>query len=254
MFTREQVSELQRDLLKGGWYRGDIDGLRGPATNDALLSYTMHVHGIKPQQIHFGQLSEKVESFVIGLEVDGKTGYNSKYHQPLWPEFESGITIGIGYDIGYVTAEEFDRDWAALYPSAKGKLQTVIGYKGHGAKLALPYVTNLSISWDIALSVFRSATVPKFWKETLRAFPGADQLPADAFGALWSLVYNRGASLKGENRLEMRTIAGLVQLKDLKGIANQLRAMKRVWIGTSIQNGMAKRREAEARLVEGCIV
>ena len=43
-------------------------------------------------------------------------------------------------------------------------------------------------------------------KETLKAFPGANELHPDAFGALVSLVFNRGAAVTGKNREEMKNI------------------------------------------------
>jgi GH24 family phage-related lysozyme (muramidase) len=52
------------------------------------------------------------------------------------------------------------------------------------------------------------------------------------------------------SRLQMRNIRDLVPKKDLKGIAEQIRAMKDLWKGTTIEEGMALRRDAEAALVE----
>ena len=36
---------------------------------------------------------------------------------------------------------------------------------------------------------------------------------------------------------------------EFDGIAEQLRAMKRIWVGTTIEQGMNRRRDAEADLV-----
>ena len=68
-------------------------------------------------------------------------------------------------------------------------------------------------------------------------------------GALVSLVFNRGASMKGDRRIEMRAIRNLAPQKDYAGIAQQFRKMKRLWIGTDIEKGMSRRRDAEADLV-----
>jgi GH24 family phage-related lysozyme (muramidase) len=38
--------------------------------------------------------------------------------------------------------------------------------------------------------------------------------------------------------------------KVLTFIANQIRNMKRIWIGGSIEKGMSRRRDAEAKLIE----
>ena len=46
----------------------------------------------------------------------------------------------------------------------------------------------------------------------------------------------------------MREIRALVPHKDYRGIAQQIRSMKRLWQGTEIEAGMARRRDAEADL------
>ena len=88
--------------------------------------------------------------------------------------------------------------------------------------------------------------------QTAQAFPGVDALPADAQGALFSLVYNRGTSMTGDSRSEMRAIRDAVPAGDLQKIADQLRAMKRLWVGKGL-DGLLKRRDAEADLAESSI-
>ena len=84
------------------------------------------------------------------------------------------------------------------------------------------------------------------------AFPGVVQ------GALLSLVFNRGTSLEGGRREEMRKIRDLLasnasQSQILEEIATQLRKMKSLWIGKGL-DGLVIRREKEARWVESAIV
>ncbi len=50
----------------------------------------------------------------------------------------------------------------------------------------------------------------------------------------------------------MRAIRNAVASGDLGKIANQLRAMKRLWLGKNL-DGLLARREAEAKLVESSI-
>jgi hypothetical protein len=61
------------------------------------------------------------------------------------------------------------------------------------------------------------------------AFPGINELSPDAQGALVSLVFNRGTSMEGDRRREMRAIQAAVANGDLQEIADQLRSMKRLW-------------------------
>ena len=74
----------------------------------------------------------------------------------------------------------------------------------------------------------------------------------DAYGAIISLVFNRGTSLKGDSRKEMVNIKNLITKKDYKKIAKEFRNMKRIWVGKSL-DGLLERREAEAKLVEQCV-
>jgi GH24 family phage-related lysozyme (muramidase) len=41
--------------------------------------------------------------------------------------------------------------------------------------------------------------------------------------------------------------------KALSFIANQIRSMKRIWMGGSIEKGMSRRRDAEANLIENSL-
>lgn len=171
-----------------------------------------------------------------------------------WPGGDSGITIGIGYDLGYVEADEFRQDWSDCLNAADcDALTVVVGLKGDAAKAKASGLKTVKIKDEDARKVFIERSVPTYQAQTQKAFPGVDNLPADAQGALVSLVYNRGTSMNGDSRREMRAIRDAVPKGDLKEIAAQLRSMKRLWEGTNL-TGLVKRREAEAQLVESCIV
>jgi hypothetical protein len=52
-----------------------------------------------------------------------------------WPRGESGITIGYGYDLGYVTESEFVNDWKDTLPAEYiDRLKTAIGKTGIEAR------------------------------------------------------------------------------------------------------------------------
>lgn len=170
-----------------------------------------------------------------------------------FPGGPSGVTIGIGYDLGFVTAAQLASDWGAfLAPGEIARLQKVVGLTGDKAKAQCAQFADIHIKREDALAVFRNKTIPKEQRLTEQTFPGVDQLPLDAQGALVSLIYNRGAKMDGDSRREMRAIRDAVPRKDLKEIAAQLRSMKRLWIGKHL-DGLIKRREAEAQLVESAI-
>jgi GH24 family phage-related lysozyme (muramidase) len=58
--------------------------------------------------------------------------------------------------------------------------------------------------------------------------------------------------MNGDSRREMRAVRDAVANGDLQEIANQLRAMKRIWEGKGL-DGLLKRRDAEADLVGSAI-
>ncbi len=170
-----------------------------------------------------------------------------------WPGGESGVTIGFGYDIGYVTAAQFQTDWGDKLPAAvMTKLGAAIGLKGLPAKNKAAQLKDINIDRSVALDVFTNRTVPSYEAQTRTAFPGFDALPIDAQGALVSLVFNRGTSMKGDRRSEMRAIRDAVPSGNLAEIAKQLRDMKRLWVGHGL-DGLLRRRDAEADMVEASI-
>jgi GH24 family phage-related lysozyme (muramidase) len=179
-------------------------------------------------------------------------------NQPgIWPGGASGITIGIGYDLGYTTIDRFESDWNKAIPGPTLlRLREVIGLTGIKAKNKAVQLADIKIKRAESEKVFTEKTIPQEQLRTQIAFPGLENLPADAQGALVSLVYNRGASMIDspgkDNRKEMRAIKAAVAKGDLKEIAKQLRSMKRLWEGKGL-NGLIKRREDEALLVEGSI-
>jgi len=202
-------------------------------------------------------LNKKSLDLILEFEVGGGENYYNKFlKNPAWPGEQSGVTIGVGYDLGYVNKAEFTNDWKELPQKDFDRLYKVVGIKGITAKDLIRGLKDISIPWDLALKVFNNKTVTKFYNLTKQTFPNFDNLPENAKGGLVSLVFNRGAALEGDRRREMKLIRDGMKLvstfdqKALTFIANQIRNMKRIWIGGSIEKGMSRRRDAEAKLIE----
>ena len=202
-------------------------------------------------------LSKKSLDLILEFEVGGGENYYNKFlKNPAWPEGQSGVTIGVGYDLGYVNKSEFSEDWKDLPKEIFDRLYKVVGIKGYNAKNLIRGLRDITIPWDLALKVFNNKTVTKFWNLTKDTFPNFDKMPEDAKGGLVSLVFNRGSALEGDRRREMKLIRDGMRItntfdqKALSFIANQIRSMKRIWIGGSIEKGMSRRRDAEAKLIE----
>lgn len=198
------------------------------------------------------QLGERGISLILSFEGLDQPG--------AWPGGMSGITLGIGYDLGFKTHDEFHGDWGSqLEQGALRRLSHALGKTGVAAKRLAPQYAEIRVKRAQAEAVFNRSSVPWIKAQTAKAFPGVQRLPLDAQGALGSLVFNRGTSMQGERRSEMRELRDaladtLLLMPDLLArIADRLRAMKRLWIGTEVSAGLSRRREAEARLVESCI-
>jgi hypothetical protein len=194
-------------------------------------------------------LSARGIEAIIRWETGGESYYDPN---PEWPGGESGITIGVGWDLGHTHAGETTRAWRGrVNDAALALLVSVSTHKGAAAQQRLPHVRHIGIPWAAALEVFQEVTIPTWYLRTLRIYPQAEGLPGDCAAALVSLVFNRGASLTGERRTEMARIQELLRAGDVAGIPAQLRAMTRLW---PTVKGLRKRREEEAALFESGLV
>lgn len=177
---------------------------------------------------------------------------------PYWPgNPDSGVTWGWGYDAGYVPPDRLIKDWTDyITPGKLYALAACCGVRGMAAGKLADTFTAPVVDEESATNQFIARALPIYEAQTEHAFPGCRELPPDAYGALVSLVYNRGPALTGKRRDEMRAIRAVladgVQAGDLAAIAQQIRAMKRLWEKAGLP-GLLKRREAEARLVEQAI-
>jgi GH24 family phage-related lysozyme (muramidase) len=194
---------------------------------------------------------ELLHEFEVG---GGETYYNAKLKRFTWPGVASGPTIGIGVDCGYYSPEELEKIFNFLPKKDLDLVKAASGKTGAAGKTYTSVLrkAGIEVSWEQAQEIFETLTWPKFARATERAFPGVDKLAPDAYGALVSLVFNRGTSMAGERRKEMRAIRDLVPKKDYRGIARELRKMKRIWEGEGA-DGLLRRRDAEAALVENCV-
>jgi len=199
--------------------------------------------------------SPKTLDLLLQYEVGGGRSYYEKYLSKFtWPGGASGSTIAIGVDCAYYSESELAEIFSFL---PKDQIKQIQGASGKSGERGKEYTKSLRaagivVGWDKALEIFQKLTWPKFTKLAEKTFPGLVDLHPDAYGAIISLVFNRGTSLKGDSRKEMVSIKNLIAKKDYKKIAKEFRNMKRIWIGKNL-DGLLDRREAEAKLIETCI-
>ena len=195
-------------------------------------------------------ISRKAADLIIQFEIGGRNIYEKSYQKPTWAGGESGITIGIGADLGYMTEKEFMKVWSPhLNLNFIECLRKVVGLKGIQAKQMLRgEILNVRVPYNTAYEVFVKYDIPKYYAKTKAIYPQLDELNEDTQGALVSMVYNRGNKLEGDSRIEMKRIVEMVKNKDYEAIAEEIENSKRHWEGKGL-DGLVVRREAEADLI-----
>lgn len=194
-------------------------------------------------------------AFIASEETGGLHYYETTCRFPHWPGEQSGITLGVGYDLRMNSAADFLDTWKHLPATATAELLKDIGIKGSKTRASELKALGIEVPFELAWPVFTSQSLPAFHKETQRSYPSLDSLPDKCRTALISLVYNRGAGVKGASRREMLGIQQLLaqaanpalgkeQRKAiLAGVEDQLLSMRRLWNPAS---GLVKRRQTEA--------
>jgi len=195
-------------------------------------------------------ISKKSLEMIIHHEIGGRAYYDKKLQAPIWAGGESGVTIGMGYDLGFNSDKQFMLDWSGVINlNFINALRPTIGIKGIQAKAMLKgEILNVRIPYNTAYEVFVKSSLPRYYAMTKKIYPNMDLLNDDTKGALVSVVYNRGNRLEGDSRAEMRAIVDLIAKQDYEGIAEQIEKSKRLWEGKGL-DGLVTRRESEADLV-----
>lgn len=202
-------------------------------------------------------ISEEAVNLIVEFEVGGWQYYEKKLQHPTWPGGASGVTIGFGYDVGYNTPTQIRFDWSGKLPAEHvERLARLSGVRGNNARQLTKSLSFITVPWAMAREVFENQTLPRFGKMADVSFPHLVDCHPHVQGAMLSVVFNRGPALTGKNREDMndinRILADGVQTGDYAKIAAQLREMKAIWKGKGL-DGLIRRREAEARLVEAAI-
>ena len=196
-------------------------------------------------------------NMIVAFEVGSQAQFNAKYRGPTWAGGASGVTFGIGFDLGYSTAAEIASTWSPYLPPAMVQAMCsaagLTGATGQAACFRLRGV--VTVSWTAAMAVFEGLDMPKWEKAVAAALPNTDALSPDSFGALVSLAYNRGASFNNpkspsdpsDRYREMRDIHAHMASKSFGSIPGDIRSMERLWPNV---RGLILRRQQEADLFQ----
>jgi len=198
-----------------------------------------------------GNLSISPEShdLIIEYETGGRSGYNPR---PEVPPGASGVTIGVGYDCGYNTAAQIAADWGGVLPAAQvARLQTVAGRTGAMARAILPRVADIRVPWEAALKVYETRTVPRFARDTERAYPGILRLAPTIQGVMLSTSFNRGTAFSPyARRRELVWSRDDIAAGRVANLPSYQLQMRRLW--PSIP-GLQRRYAAHAGLMQKAI-
>jgi GH24 family phage-related lysozyme (muramidase) len=222
------------------------DGVLGPETLTALETRL----SVKSLARNYNlEVSCESLNALAQFEITSKSAYEQKYRRPIWPGASSGVTIGIGYDLGMTNKSQIELDWQGwISDTDLQRLLTVQGIRGETAKQLARSLSDVQIAYDVAQTIFYQSTLPTFAAMTRATFPGVQKLPADAQGMLLSLIYNRGTSLSGTRRSEMASLKPLIAggTRNLEEIASKIEQMSRLWPDLP---GLQQRRRKEAAII-----
>ncbi len=183
-------------------------------------------------------------TFIVREEVGSRKFYDRHVAIPHFPGVESGVTIGVGYDLRFQEPADFEADWAGILTAQQmARLRPHLGKPGSAAAVAA--LGDLRIAFPDAWKVFVKCALPRGVQQTEHCYGALSALPPLCRGALVSLVYNRGTKLTGDWRREMKAIRDHIDAGNLDRVATEFESMKRLWPGSV---GLRKRRDKEAEM------
>ncbi|MGA8259178.1 MAG: peptidoglycan-binding protein [Arenicellales bacterium] len=204
----------------------------------------------------FPLLATNGVAMIAREETGGLALYEALSQWPQYPGVDSGITIGVGYDLRFNSEADLRALWGPHLPAnALEELAGDIGKRGSKRRAAELRKMGIAVPFKAAWPVFVEKTVPRYYQETVAIYPSLPRLPSLCRSVLVSIVFNRGPSLKGGTRTEMRTIQEMLVEADspgmdqgqrkrlLTGVEDQILSMRRLW---PVGSGLQKRRQTEA--------
>lgn len=194
----------------------------------------------------------KAQQLIVTEEIGSAALYDKEYQHPVWPGGASGVTVGIGYDLGQHSPAEVHADWDGVLSGTEvNQLVKCCGLCGSAAHEQVTLGLFVTVPLAEAMKVFLTKTLPAYAQMTMDALENCGQLHPDAFGALVSITYNRGAhgwnDYEAERYSEMSGINSAMDDKDYANVPNLIRSMARLWPEGS---ALWKRRHNEADLFQ----
>jgi len=196
---------------------------------------------------------DHIIDYMIYKEVTSQAYYEKAYKTASWPEGRSGITIGIGYDLGHSDKKKVDKDWQGRVSDAMlTHMKKYCGVTGENAQSKLKQAKKeILIPWDIAHDVFIEVDIKEYSAKLPTILQHCDLLSDTCFGVLISLSHNRGINgynNDGNDRyIEMVNIREHMADKEFNKIPDEIRDMNRLYTDSK---GLMLRRNEEADMFE----
>ena len=240
--------KLDVDLIKGGT-------VEGKPSIDKMIENTKCSDKCTVETLSFmttpGPYVISMETWKKILEFER---YESKPYHP--GDSSSGVTLGIGYDLGQQSKSQIKEDLSPFYTSGQiARLLEAQGKSGYSAAALIPKLADIRISKEKALYL-ATALKTRYAKQVLSIYPKTLELHPHCQGVLLSLVFNRGPSLsdrKGSvTRKHMRQIKEAFESNEIEKIPDIFRDMSKLWnkTGPKGNSGVGKRRREEAEIFE----
>lgn len=222
------MRSVSEGLAKGmGWFKQIVEQKRAedeakpkenPKPEVVSLAITTYRGWLPPRD-----LIQKI----VEWETGGPRYYNRYLTTPLNPVNDfSGLTVGVGYDLGYYSADQIKSDWKGYISEEDiDKLASVSGLKGREASGRHRGVVGVSISYDVALAQFTKVTLPTWLMKAYKLWPNFDALNDRQKTALVSLTFNRGTSLAGSTRSEMKEVYDNLERGNTRPVAGLIKQM-----------------------------
>ncbi len=205
-----------------------------------LMLYT-HVRAL--------EVSPEAKNMCIEFETGGQAYYTSSLQRPTVPPGASGVTIGVGYDLGYNTRSQILADWGGLLSDSHvARLQSVSGKTGASARAALGSVRDIIVPWDKATIVYDKRTTPRFVALTEATYPGILNMHPHIQGVMLSTTFNRGSALSPyERRKELVWSRDSILEGNYWLLPGYQLKMRRLWPNI---RGLTRRYTAHAALMQ----
>lgn len=192
---------------------------------------------------------EGAVDLLASLEGLPKSAYDkSKYNIP-YVSLDGSVTIGLDYNLGYVTKEQMRADLSGLLDNAMvDALEPAVGIrdKAAAAVFVAQWPKDRIIPYETAKAIL-IRNMDKFGKLLLESVPRAAELNGSCFGAVAITLHNVGSFERpGPRGVELKKLKKAIEDGHQSEIPKILRSIGR----TERLPGLRRRREMEAALCE----